>query len=177
VDATAMTRRKSTKRPPDFTIRPATPDDAEAICAAHVASIRGLCTKDYTPKQIDAWAGSKKPDVYRRMMARGEALFVATTGKAGGARDGEVVGVGGLNADEVCLLYVRPDYARRGVGGALLEVLEQRARENGAAVAKLNSTLTAERFYAARGYSGSAVTMHTLCPGVELPCVPMTKRL
>src|SRR5687767_13662100 len=59
-------------------IRRATLDDAEALCDLHIRSIRVLCAADYTPQQIEAWAGRKKPELYRQAMTDGgETMFVA----------------------------------------------------------------------------------------------------
>ena len=38
-----------------FTIRPARPADAEALCALHKAAVRTLCVGAYTADEIEAW--------------------------------------------------------------------------------------------------------------------------
>ena len=60
--------------PMRFLVRFATPADAEAICRVHVASIRESCAGDYTPQQIEAWAGPKRPEDYIRDGSRRAAL-------------------------------------------------------------------------------------------------------
>src|SRR5215212_3823690 len=81
-----------------YQIRPATPSDADAICAVHVASIRGLCATDYTTEQIDGWAGAKHPDRYRQAMAEGERMFVAELDSSAGR---VVIGLAGIHGNEV----------------------------------------------------------------------------
>src|SRR5687767_2388685 len=110
-----------------YRIRPATAVDADAICAVHVASIRGLCADDYTAEQIDGWAGAKHPDRYRRAMAEGERMFVAEL-QSGTGR--VVIGLAGIHGNEVRAVYVHPDHVGRGVGGALLAALEEQARSD-----------------------------------------------
>src|SRR5687768_12579402 len=66
-------------------IRRATPDDADAITPVHVASIRTLCAKDYTPEQIEAWAGWKSPEKYRAAMAAGGGVL-CRRGRSAGRR-------------------------------------------------------------------------------------------
>ena len=61
-------------------VRLATPADAEEIHRVHLASVRTLCARDYTPEQIQAWAGFRHPDNYRRWLA----AMIAQT------REGEV---------------------------------------------------------------------------------------
>jgi len=151
-------------------IRRATPDDAEAITPVHVASIRTLCAKDYTPEQIDAWAGWKSPEKYRAAMAAGEVFFVAEV-------DGGVVGFSVLFGDEVKAVYLHPDHVGRGIGRRLLEAVEAEARANGVPELKLTSTLTSVRFYESCGYTRGDLHQHPVTGGVTLPCVHFSKRL
>ena len=43
----------------------AQPEDAEAVCDVHIASIRILCAKDYTYDKIEAWVSNCTPENYR----------------------------------------------------------------------------------------------------------------
>jgi putative acetyltransferase len=158
-----------------YLIRPAIPSDADEICAVHVASIRGLCAADYTREQIDGWAGAKHPDRYRRAMEEGERVFVAE--RAAGAGGTAVVGLGALFGSEVRAVYVHPDHVGRGVGSALLTALEAQARSDGAHAITLHSTLNARAFYLKHGYRDEGPAIFELRPGLELPCVKMTKAL
>ena len=151
-------------------IRRATPEDADAITPVHVASIRTLCAKDYTPEQIDAWAGWKSPEQYRAAMAAGELFFVAEA-------DGRVGGFSVLLDDEVKAVYVHPDSVGRGVGRALLAAVESEARSRGVTHLRLTSTLTAVRFYETCGYAKGDPREHPVTGGVMLPCVHFTKQL
>src|SRR4051812_35349674 len=99
-----------------MTIRRATIDDADAICDVHVRSIRGLCAADYTPEQIEAWAGRKKPELYSRAMSEGgETMFVAIDDA------GRIVGFVAFKQAEIYGLYVAPEAVGRGAGSALLD--------------------------------------------------------
>ncbi len=155
---------------PAATIRRATPADAEQITLVHVASIRTLCAKDYTPEQIDAWAGWKSPDQYRAAMAAGELFFVAEI-------DGRVVGFSVLFGHEVKAVYLHPDHVGRGIGRQLLEAVEAEARSAGVPELKLTSTLTSVRFYESCGYTKGDLHQHPLTGGVTLSCVHFSKRL
>ena len=69
-----------------FTIRPATPADAEVLCALHKASVRALCLGAYTADEIEAWLRDREPQGFRHAMTDGgETMLVAE-------RDGAVVG-------------------------------------------------------------------------------------
>jgi GNAT superfamily N-acetyltransferase len=64
-----------------------------------------------------------------------------------------IVAVGMVtDAGEVLLNYVSPDARFSGVSRALLQALEDRARERGAILCRLESTETARRFYHSSGY-------------------------
>jgi hypothetical protein len=39
-------------------------EDAAGICRAHKASITVLCAGHYTPREIEAWIGSREPADY-----------------------------------------------------------------------------------------------------------------
>jgi putative acetyltransferase len=158
-----------------YRVRPAVPSDADAICAVHVASIRGLCAADYTAEQIDGWAGAKHPDGYRRAMAAGERMFVAEL-QPGGAGN-LVIGLAGVHGNEVRAVYVHPDHVGRGVGGALLAALEEQALSDGFETLLLHSTLNARSFYLKHGYRDEGDAVFELRPGLHLPCVKMTKPL
>jgi putative acetyltransferase len=154
-----------------MTIRPATPDDADALCDLHIRSIRGLCAADYTPEQIEAWCRPKAPEKYRKAMTEGgETMFVAVD------EDGSLAGFASVKGEELYCLYVAPDSVRRGVGRSLLTTVESAAREAGAGQLRFRSTLTALPFYVRCGYQTGEQT-GALMSGVEIPCVWMTKAL
>lgn len=153
-----------------ITIRRATPDDAEQITPVHVASIRTLCAKDYSPEQVDAWAGWKTPEQYRNAMAAGEVFFVAELA-------GAVVGFAVLLRDEVKAVYVHPHHSGKGIGGKLLDAVEAEARLNDVDTLKLTSTLTSVGFYESRGYQRGERTHHPVDDGIRLECIHFTKSL
>ena len=68
---------------------------------------------------------------------------------------------------EVRAVYVHPDFARRGVGSALLAELERRARDRGFETLVLTASLNAVPFYEHRGYE--AVTTVTYEFGGDVP--------
>ncbi len=73
--------------------------------------------------------------------------------------------------------FVDPPFARRGVGGAILEACEAAARRAGFTRATLSATLTGQRFYAAHGWTAMATGEADLPGGGSLAVVHMDKRL
>lgn len=154
-----------------FTIRAARLDDADAICAVHRASILGICSSRYSEREIAAWIGLLTPDKYLEPL-RTLVMFVAESG-------GEVVGFGQLNPglSLVQAVYVHPGSARNGVGRALLEHLEEAARQQGMTHLALDATLNAESFYERAGYRAARMKEHRVTPEISLACIHMEKRL
>ena len=152
-------------------VRRATLDDAEVICDVHIRSIRELCAKDYTPRQIESWTRYKSADNYRGgMVEGGEAIFVAEV-------EGRIIGFASLEADEITSVYVAPARISRGAGRALVEAAEAHARDQGVETIRLRSTITAIGFYQKMGYRRVEETVFVLRDGVPLECVWMDKPL
>lgn len=148
-------------------LRLAEPADAAAICALHVASIRQLCAKDYSPEQIEAWAGPKRPEHYLWSIGQ-RCLFVAEM-------DGKIIGIGEYNAakTEVCALYVHPAHAGQGVGTLLFQRVRDELRALGLTQAQLDASLTSVPFYLSQGAIFGERCTHTLHGNVSIPCVRM----
>ncbi|GEP58767.1 GNAT family N-acetyltransferase [Reyranella soli] len=132
-----------------FTIRPATPADAEALCALHKASVRALCLGAYTAEEIEAWLREREPAGFRHAMTKGgETILVAE-------HDGSVAGFASIKETMLFGLYVDPA-GGRGAGGPLLQAAEGEVRRRGAAILSLQSTLNAVPFYRKHGYMRQA---------------------
>jgi putative acetyltransferase len=132
-----------------FTIRPATPADAEALCALHKEAVRRLCLGAYTAEDIEAWLREREPQGFRHAMtAGGETMLVAE-------RDGAVVGFASIKQSVLFGLYVDPAKGR-GAGQALLQAVEKEVQRRGATVLSLQSTLNAVPFYRKHGFMRQA---------------------
>ena len=150
-------------------VRPARPDDAEAIWRVHVRSIREACAADYTPEQLEAWAGPKRPEDYVRAQAAGERMWIAEDAAG-------LLGFARLAGDRVKGMYVAPDVLRRGIGSLLLSELEADAVRRAIRALTLNATLNARAFYAARGFAAAEPIVRRM-GDVDVPCIPMSKTL
>jgi putative acetyltransferase len=128
-----------------LTIRPATPADAEALCALHKASVRALCRGAYTADEIEAWLREREPQGFRHAMTDGgETMLVAEC-------DGAVVGFASIKDTVLFGLYVDPATGR-GAGRVLLAAAEDEVRRRGASVLSLQATLNAVPFYRQHGF-------------------------
>ena len=79
------------------------------------------------------------------------------------------------DAAKIRAFFVDPDFARRGVGRAILEHCEAAARSHGFRTFELMATLPGVRLYQACGYVGDARIQYELRPGVFIDFVPMKK--
>ena len=73
--------------------------------------------------------------------------------------------------------FVHPDFARLGVGRAVLNVCESAAAAHGFQSLELMATLPGVKLYAACGYESHEPFELELGNGVKLGLVPMSKRL
>ena len=153
-----------------FFIREAAARDAAGIHRMHLASIRQICSKDYTSTQINAWTSTPHPEGYVESMECGERMFVAVD-------NGKVIGYSSVCEDEICAVFVHPYHVGRGVGKSLLERVEQEAVDEGFSVVRLNSTLTARKFYQKYGWVVVKEVKHQLRNGCRIPCIGMEKTL
>ena len=81
------------------------------------------------------------------------------------------------DAAKIRAFFVHPDYARQGIGDALLTACEQAAQAAGFRALELMATLPGVPFYQARGFSKLVDVSDAMPNGVEIPFVKMTKSL
>ncbi len=154
-----------------FTVRRAREEDGESIWRVHTRAIREIARSHYTLEETEAWAGPRKPEHYVESIRNNE-FYVAE-------EDGAVIGFGALNQKqgEIEALYVSPEVAGRGVGKAILQELEGRAKDLGIKSLRMDASLNAVPFYESAGYEQQREMKHRLASGVEIDCVLMTKEL
>lgn len=73
--------------------------------------------------------------------------------------------------------FVRPKFARQGIGSALMQRCEKEAREAGFKSLSLGSTLPGLRLYKAHGFTVHDPVDHDRGDGVLMQVFPMTKQL
>lgn len=127
-----------------FMIRSATPEDAERIDELHTRSVQALCKDHYSSEQITGWLQNRTPQGYLPGIERSE-MFVVVEKE-------HIVGFGHAVPGEVVAVYVAPEWAKRGVGRAILEEGIRRARSRHQGAIRLDATLNAEEFYKKAGF-------------------------
>ncbi len=182
-----------------FTLRKAGVSDREEIVELIAASVRGLSVGDYNERQIELSARSVF-GVDTELIEDG-TYFVAVSDGVEGS-DGEIVGCGGwskrktlygashydesrdsLELDpatepaKIRAFFIHPEWARKGIGTAILEACENEARAHGFKNAEMMATLPGVKLYAVRGYAGDEKVGVPVGDGVEIECIRMKKKL
>lgn len=175
-----------------FALRKATLEDRASIEVLIADSARGLSRGDYTSEQIEAALGAAFG--VDSELIRDGTYFVAEAG-------GQIVGCGGWSrratlfgsdaqpgrrselldpardAARIRAFFVHPEWARRGIGRAILERCEEEARSHGFRSAELLATLPGYVFYKTLGYAGEERVEHRLRDGIAINFIPMRKSL
>jgi GNAT superfamily N-acetyltransferase len=179
-----------------FSVRRATIDDIPRLGKVIEASVRGLQAEDYSAAQIDGALRSVY-GVDSQLIVDG-TYFVAEQASENGPL---IVGCGGWSkrrtlyggdqyaGREDSLLdptregakirgfFVHPKWARRGIGGLILQVCEDAARTAGFTRLEMGATLSGIAFYLAKGYVEVENEAVPLGNGETLPIVKMAKLL
>jgi putative acetyltransferase len=138
-------------------LRPFLAADAARCLSIFAASITELAIEDYSEEQCEAWvaAGAGDPKAFAKRLTDSLTL-VATV-------DGESAGFASLKgADVVDMLYVDPEFARRGVATALLDALAKIAAARGAARLTADASDTAKPLFERQGYVAARRNLVTL---------------
>lgn len=179
-----------------FQLRLATDEDVPALDALIEASVRGLQANDYTPRQIEGALGTVLG--LDTQLIRDRTYFVAETmehnlkayglagcggwskrktlfgADAGPGREPELLDPA-TDAAKVRAIFVRPEFARRGLGSLILATVEDAAREAGFRRFEMGSTLTGVPLYRLKGYVEVERIEVPLKNAESLPVVKMVK--
>jgi len=171
-------------------LRRATPADLPALGALIAASARELSRGDYSDAQVEAaLSGAFGVDT---QLIRDGTYFVIEA-------DGRIAGCGGwsrrrtlfgsdqradrdateldpaVDAAKIRAFFIHPEFARRGLGTALLVRCEREAVAHGFRRFELMATLPGVRLYEARGYVPKPQIRWPIGDGLEIEFVPMSK--
>jgi len=154
-----------------ITLRPALPDDIDALWALRTIAVRVSCATHYAPEQIAVWTASPVPPAYAAMLAAGNGIVAM--------QDDAITGYAMLDVikHEVDAVFVDPACAGLGIGKRLLAALEQLARGRGMVRLHLSASLNAVPFYRASGFVALREEAYAHPSGISLASVAMEKAL
>jgi N-acetylglutamate synthase-like GNAT family acetyltransferase len=124
-------------------IRRATAADAETVYEIVLRALRETNARDYPASVIDRLVLTL-PEGVASKLEEWEA-YVAVV-------DGRIVGTASLNGKTVRAVFVHPDYQGRSIGTKLMDVLENAANVQSVNTLSVQSSITAQPFYAKRGF-------------------------
>jgi GNAT superfamily N-acetyltransferase len=174
----------------NYQVRKAIRADQSDLARLIARSARTLAGRDYRSEQIEA-ALRAVFGVDSQLIDDG-TYFVAVL-------DGKILGGGGwsrrrtlfggdshaerdegeldpnVDAARIRAFFVDPDFARRGIGRALLERCESEARAQGFRRFELMGTLTGIPLYQALGYELGALIRYPVAPDLMIEFAPMHK--
>lgn len=170
------------------------------------ASVLGLQAGDYSPAQLKR-ALEAVYGVDTRLIADGTYFVAETSIEESPEENRErksplmIVGCGGwsrrktlyggdqfagredslldpaTDAAKIRAFFVHPNWARRGIGGMILEACESAAKAKGFHRLEMGATLTGIPFYKAKGYAELEMTEAPLGQCLALPIVRMAKNV
>ncbi len=178
----------------NFTIRKAVIEDHSEIEKLIAQSVRGLSRDDYTERQIEL--SIKSVFGVDTDLISDNTYFVAAVAA------GEIVGCGGWSkrktlygasryagsrdareldpqteAAKIRAFFIHPNWARKGIGTAILETCEREAVSFGFQKAEMMATLPGVKLYERRGYRGDERVNIDIGEGERIVCLKMEKRL
>jgi len=181
-------------------LRKATTGDVPRLRQVIEASVRGLQAEDYTPAQIEG-ALKSVYGVDSQLIVDGTYFLVEAIDpqERESHTKPEIVACGGWSkrktlfggdqfatredslldpardAAKIRAFFVHPKWARRGIGGMILEACETAARDAGFTRLEMAATLSGVPFYRAKGYEEIEKQEAPLGNGEKLQIVRMAK--
>lgn len=187
-------------------LRLAVPEDVPVLRELIDASARGLQTQDYTPAQIEGalktvfGVDSQLIADGTYIVAQPEPNAIERTGAKHAQTELMIVGCGGwskrktlygsdhwtgredalldplCDAAKIRAFFIHPAWARRGVGGMILQACEHAARAAGFTRFEMGATLTGAKLFGVKGYVAVRPISIPLVNGESLPVIHMEKR-
>lgn len=135
--------------------------DAQALSRLIDASIRLGCVPDHgnDPQTLADWLSNKSPAALAEWID--DAALAVRVARCQGRPIAVAIA---LRSGEICQCHVAPEYARQGLGRAVVSDLESQLQAWGLKRATLYSTGSAQGFFHRLGYrcSGAALLFHGL---------------
>ena len=187
-------------------LRLAVSEDVPVLRELIDASVRGLQTEDYTPAQIEGalktvfGVDSQLIADGTYIVAQPEPNAIERTGAKHAQTELMIVGCGGwskrktlygsdhwtgredalldplCDAAKIRAFFIHPAWARRGVGGMILQACEDAARAAGFTRFEMGATLTGAKLFGVKGYVAVRPISIPLVNGESLPVLHMEKQ-
>src|SRR5438128_9013724 len=129
-----------------ITIRPYGDEDVDSLVAVFRDAARGTAGRDYTESQVRAWAPDLIDHALFAQRCAAKSTWVAEC-------ELRVAGFSDIEPDgHIDMLYVHPDFQRRGVARTLLSHIEKQARGRGTDCLYTEASITARPVFESVGF-------------------------
>ncbi|GLQ55718.1 GNAT family N-acetyltransferase [Devosia nitrariae] len=129
----------------EIVVRSYTIKDVDVTIEIFLRAIREVCSRDYTPAQVDAWAKVEDGAVWAARRAS-RPTWIAHIGA-------QAVGFADLTSDGLLdMMFVHPEFQGLGIASRLLESVENEAQRQGFARVHTEASKTARPFFERRGF-------------------------
>lgn len=130
----------------NFIIRTYKESDLPHINQLFTQTVHTINTKDYAKNQLDVWAPQDRPFEHWQHIFRDSIVYVAEM-------DGVIVGFADLRPDGYLdHLFTHKDFQGQGIASALLQKLEEEARDLRLKELRTESSITAKPFFEKKGF-------------------------
>ncbi len=135
-------------------IRPYHKAHLKEMVALFFETVHNIPAKDYTPKQLDAWAGKTLGNIDFSSWGNRFATSYTLVAK----KDEQIIGFGNLAQNNLAqnnlvdCLYVHQNFQRQKVATALLLGLENKASSLGLSTLQAHVSIAALPFFRAKGF-------------------------
>ncbi len=127
-------------------VRPYAAADLETLIALFRASVRTVARRDYTFEQVLAWSPDEIDGNNWLLRLGASSTWLAAEGT-------RVTGFISMEPEgHLDMLYVHPDFLRRGVASALLRRAERSACSQGVVTLSTEASITARPFFERHGF-------------------------
>jgi len=128
-------------------LRPYVPSDVRRCAEIFRASIDELAAEDYDADQREAWASTADDkEIFAARLAGGLTLIAVIDRAAAGFATLK-------GAETIDMLYVDPEFARQGAGGALIDALTKLASARGAKRLSVEASEGAKSLFERLGFT------------------------
>ena len=128
-------------------LRPYLPADAKRCAEIFRSSIEELAAEDYDADQREAWASRADDEAAFGARLAGALTLLAVIG-------GGIAGFASLKGgEEIDMLFVDPEFARQGVGRALIDALTKLAQARGAKRLTVEASEIAKPLFERQGFT------------------------
>ncbi|OUR96793.1 hypothetical protein A9Q84_10660 [Halobacteriovorax marinus] len=153
-------------------IRLAKEKDTKDIWEAHIASIREVCSEDYSNEQIAGWSSfSYSHEHWVKTMKKDHVLVYEKNDKVHGFCHSGIIDD---STAEIYGFYLSPLVVGKGVGMEMLSSTLKYFKDlNNISKVKLIATRTAKSFYEKAGFIVTGPEFQEPTRGIMLECIPM----